>query len=243
MRVFEDNLSENTREIYLSEENVRHVARVMRKNTGDKLTVCDGRGLDFLCTVSEVTKDSVLCTVDKTVPCDSEMKSRVTVFAGIGKGDKPELIIQKCVELGAHKIVFFTSENCVVKLGKGDNEKKTARYGKIARDAGKQSGRGVLPQVEPIVTFEQAVCMAKEYDLPLFLYECEERFTLKNNLINAQKHDTIAVITGPEGGFSKKEAELCEKEGLVFTTLGKRILRCETAPIAALAAISAILEE
>ena len=243
MRVFEENLNENTKEIWLTEENVRHVVRVMRKQAGDKITVCDGEGKDFMCVIEETTKDSVLCKVEEVVPCDSEMKSKVTIFAGLGKGDKPEMIIQKCVELGAHNIVFFTSDNCVIKLGKGDNEKKTARYNKIARDAGKQSGRGVLPSVEPIVTFNEAVAMAKEYDLPLFLYECEDRFTLKNNLLNAEKHGTIAVITGPEGGFSLKEVEKCQQEGLVFTTLGKRILRCETAPIAALAAISAILEE
>lgn len=243
MRVFEENLSESAREIYLSEENVRHVARVMRKTPGDKLTVCDGRGLDFLCTVKSVDKDSVLCSVDKTEKATGEMESRVTVFAALGKGDKPELIIQKCVELGADKIVFFTSDNCVVKLNKGDGEKKAARYSKIARDAGKQSGRGILPAVEPIVTFKEAVNKAKKYDLPLFLYECEDRFTLKHNLSNAEKHGTIAVISGPEGGFSPKEVEMCRNEGLVFTTLGKRILRCETAPIAALAAISAILEE
>lgn len=243
MRVFEENLNESTSEIWLTEENVRHVVRVMRKQAGDKITVCDGEGKDFMCVIEETTKDSVLCKVESVQPCDSEMKSKVTIFAGLGKGDKPEMIIQKCVELGAHNIVFFTSDNCVIKLGKGDNEKKTVRYNKIARDAGKQSGRGVLPKVEPIVTFKEAVEMAKSYDLPLFLYECEDRFTLKNNITNAEKHDTIAVITGPEGGFSLKEVELCKKEGLIFTTLGKRILRCETAPIAALAAISAILEE
>ena len=215
----------------------------MRKKIGDAITVCDGNGFDFVCEIEDNDSSALLCKVLEVKPCDTEMKSKVTIFAGLSKGDRFETMLQKCVELGASYIIPFTSENCVVKLSKGDDRKKTERYSKIARDAGKQSGRGVLPHVGEVLTFKEVCQKAKEMDLPLFLYECEDRFTIKNNLVNAKKHGTIAVITGPEGGFSPKEVELARENGLVFTTLGKRILRCETAPMAALAIISGILEE
>lgn len=242
MRVFEEIFDKNIEEIRLNGENSHHVGRVMRKSKGDKIVVCDGEGNDFFCTITDAS-GGIVCKVESAEKSRCEMPTRVIVFAGLSKGDRFEQLIQKCVELGAYKIIPFYSENCVVKLSKGDNEKKTERYNKIARDAGKQSGRGILPVVEPIISFEKACDMAKSTDLPLFLYECEERYTIKNNLIKAESFECISLISGPEGGFSKREAEYAQSLGLVFTTLGPRILRCETAPLAALAAIGAILEQ
>lgn len=241
MRIFEENISEKDARILLSDENTKHVSKVMRKTEGDIITVCDGRGLDFECVIEESGRDGTLCRVLSVSESTGELPFEVTVYAALSKGDRFETLIQKCVELGAAVIVPFSSENCVVKLDAKERIKKVERYRKIARDAGKQSGRGVLPKVEEIVTFEEAAEKAAQKGLALFLYECEELNTVKMRL-DGKMPSSLAIVSGPEGGFSKIEAVLAEKAGLLPTTLGKRILRCETAPMAALAAVCGILE-
>lgn len=238
MRIFEIGKNFDTGSVELCDENIHHVVRVMRCRVGDTLTICDGAGMDYLCCVSEISKKYVACDVVSSSKNTGEASVHVTLFAGLSKGDRFEWILQKGCELGASKIVPFTSENCVIKLNASDATKKADRWSKIIRDGAKQSGRGGLLELGALCTFEQIVHdAANDYDLAIFLYECEKENTLKKRLMENKDAKRIAIITGPEGGFSPQEAERSQTAGLLHTTLGERILRCETAPIAALAAV------
>jgi 16S rRNA (uracil1498-N3)-methyltransferase len=160
----------------------------------------------------------------------------VTVLCALPKGDKADTIVQKCTEAGASRIVFFMSHRCVAKLP-SDPQKKVARWQKIAEEAAKQSGRGRIPEVTVLGDIGSAYTLAKESDLPVFLYETGERKALKEILEGASGVSSIALITGPEGGFEPFEAEMASYMGIPLCSMGPRIFRCETAPLAALAAV------
>lgn len=220
---------------FIGGEDAAH-AKVLRIRVGDRLIVCDGAGKDHHCTVTKVTDQQVEAEVFETVPCPGEPSVRVTILAGLPKGDRADFIVQKCTEAGASEILFFPCHRCVARLT-GPSEKKVARWQRIAEEAAKQSGRGVIPQVGVLEDLAQAFNRANATDLPLFMYETGERRTLKEVLEGAGTISTAAVITGPEGGFEPYEAQLAEAMKLHICSMGPRIFRCETAPMAALAAI------
>lgn len=211
--------------------------RVLRLRLGEKLVVCDGSGTDHHCHISRLGTDFAEVTLEKSVPSPAEASVRVTVLCGIPKGDKAETIIQKCTENGAAEIVFFPCERCVSRPDARSMEKKLVRWQKIAEEAAKQSGRGIIPQVRAVEDFASALNEAKQCDLGLFLYETGEREGLRGVLQSAGDIRTCALITGPEGGFEKYEADLAKAAGLRVCAMGPRILRCETAPVVALSAV------
>ncbi len=211
--------------------------RVLRIRQGESFTVCDGNGNDHICKISD-EKDGAFCAeILKTVPSSGEPSVKCSVYAAFSKGDKMDTVVQKCVELGAFEIVVFPSYRCVSKPDGAAVIKKTARWQKIAAEAAKQSGRGIIPQVVSLPDFKSAVKRAAEADLPLFCYEEEDTLSLKSAAESKTDIKTISIITGPEGGFEPDEAEAAKEAGLLSVSLGPRILRCETAPFAALAAI------
>jgi 16S rRNA (uracil1498-N3)-methyltransferase len=159
------------------------------------------------------------------------------VYAAYSKGDKLETVVQKSVELGATEIVLFPSARCVSKPETLAIVNKTGRLQKIAEEAAKQSGRGKIPWVTAVHSFENAILSASRNDLPLFLYEGEKRYSLKEVLDNSAGFKTVTIMTGPEGGFNPEEALFAAENGMRSVSIGPRILRCETAPIAALAAV------
>ena len=217
-------------------EDAAH-AKVLRLRVGDRLIVCDGLGKDHHCTVTKITPDEVEAEVVEVVPCTSEPSVRTVILAGLPKGsDKVDYIIQKCTEAGASEIWFFGSRRCVAKL-QGDTEKKVARWQRIAEEAAKQSGRGIIPKVGYLNDLAEAFNKAAETDLPLFMYETGNRVTLKEAIEAKPGITSAAIITGPEGGFEGYEAELANIMKLTVCSMGPRILRCETAPVAALAAL------
>ena len=170
----------------------------------------------------------------EVVRCPAEPSMKVTVLCGLPKGDKTDYIIQKCVEAGAYEILFFNSSRCIAKLG--NEEKKLERWQRIAEEAAKQSGRGIIPQVGWAGELADAFDAAVKKDVGLFMYETGEREAL-NEVLDANKTAaTAAIITGPEGGFAQFEAELAKIVGLHICSMGERILRCETAPVVALTA-------
>ena len=170
----------------------------------------------------------------EVVRCPAEPNVKVTVLCGLPKGDKTDYIIQKCVEAGAYEILFFASSRCIAKLG--NEEKKLERWQRIAEEAAKQSGRGIIPQVGWAGELADAFDAAVKKDVGLFMYETGEREAL-NDVLEANKTaGTAAIITGPEGGFAPFEAELAKIVGLHICSMGERILRCETAPVVALTA-------
>ncbi|NBJ89063.1 16S rRNA (uracil(1498)-N(3))-methyltransferase [Acutalibacter sp. 1XD8-36] len=221
-------------EYLLSGEPGRHGAKVLRLRPGEEVTLCDGRGADYICTVRENTGESLLLDVGKSVTSRGEPRVKITVCQCLPKGDKLETVVQKAVELGAYELWPVESRYCVVKWDQKSQEKKLARLQKIALEAAMQSGRGIVPKVLEPAGLGPALERARTEGDVLFLYE-----RAANSLRGCLKNtgDRLFLFVGPEGGFSEEEAALAEKLGARITSLGPRILRTETAPIAALAAI------
>lgn len=220
---------------FLSGADARHLAVVLRAKPGMRVTLCDGAGTDYACQVCAAGPDRVEMEIISSAPSASEPTVPVTLYVGYPKQDKLEWIIQKAVELGAAEIVPFFSRFCVAAPKK--EEAKNERYNRIAFEAAKQAGRGVIPRVAMPLTFAQMVGQAAARDRALFCYEAggEPLLSRLEGPVG-----TLAIITGSEGGFSPEEAREAVQAGCVPVTLGPRILRCETAPLAALAVAMAL---
>ena len=219
----------------LTGENAAH-ARVLRLKCGDAVTVCDGSGTDFECTVSDLDTSCVSLVVKTSEPSHSEPKVKCRVFMAFAKADKLEHVIQKATELGACEIVAFPSARCVSRPDEKSLSKKAERWQKIAEAAAGQCGRGLIPQVTVADSYEQALTLASESDLALFPYENEQQCSLRQ-LIEGKSFSSVSIMTGPEGGFEEAEVAQAKAAGLQICTLGPRILRCETAPLCALTAV------
>lgn len=222
-------------EIVIRGEDVHHITNVLRMKTGAEINICDGDSKEYTCVISEMSKDEIRCSVKSLRILDTEPETSITLFQSLPKLDKFEMIIQKCVELGAVCVVPVISSRCVARPGKNYQE-KLRRFNKIACEAAKQSRRGILPSVQPPVAIEQADTLG--YDLILVAYEDENKTTLSLALKKcANFPKKIALFIGPEGGYEQNEVELLTAKGAVPVSLGKRILRTETAGIAAIAMI------
>lgn len=228
-RFFTNEIDENN--ITLTGSDAVHVGRSLRMKPGEPLTVCCG-GIDYNCEISEITSDTVYLSLKEKVVCAAEPNIEVTLFQAVPKMDKLEYIIQKCVELGVSRIVPMLTRRCVSRPDERDFAKKLARLNKIAAEAAKQSGRGIIPQVTPIVSYKNALEMMKELDQNVLLYEEEGGVSFGEVDLTGAK--TVGLVIGSEGGFDREEAEACTAVGAAQVWLGKRILRCETAPITAL---------
>lgn len=214
--------------------DAEHV-KVLRLRPGEDMIICDGQGTDYKCRLIKADKEQVEAEVIEVRRCPAEPSVKVTVLCGLPKGDKTDYIIQKSVEAGANEIMFFKSDRCIAKL---DNpERKLERWQRIAEEAAKQSGRGIIPQVTWAGEYAEALNVANQKDLALFMYETGERETLGDVLSTNPGIQTAAIITGPEGGFAQFEADLARIVGLHICSMGERILRCETAPVVALSAL------
>ena len=214
--------------------DAEHV-RVLRLRPGEDMIICDGKGTDYKCRLVKADKEQVEAEVIEVVPCPAEPTVQVTVLCGLPKGDKTDYIIQKCVEAGASEIMFFQSDRCVAKPDKP--EKKLERWQRIAEEAAKQSGRGIIPQVSWAGEYADALNVANQKELALFMYETGEREALNAVLEANSDVKTAAIVTGPEGGFAPFEADLARIVGLHICSMGERILRCETAPVVAVSAL------
>lgn len=221
-------------EYYLGGEAGRHGARVLRLRPGEGVTLCDGHGTDYPSTVRENAGDGLLLDVGEGVPSRGEPGTKITVCQCLPKGDKMETVVQKAVELGACEIWPIESRYCVAKWDDRAKDKKLARLRKIALEAAMQSGRGIVPRVLEPAGLRYALETAGPFGDILFLYE-KAALGLRSCLEGAG--DRIFLFIGPEGGFSEEEAAMAEGLGARIASLGPRILRTETAPIAALSAI------
>ena len=211
-------------------------AKVLRLKPGDEVTLCAGDGLDHLCTVSDCSPGQISLVLRSSVPSDTEPKLQCTVFMALPKSDKLEHVIQKATELGAARIVTFPAARSVSRPDEKALGKKLDRWQKIAAGAAEQSGRGRIPAVEVLPSWEAALAEAKRSDLAVLLYENEEHLSLRRALGDC-RFSSVALITGPEGGFAPEEVDAAKAAGLAICTLGPRILRCETAPLCALTAV------
>lgn len=233
--------------VTVSGEDAHHISRALRMAAGERITVCDAQGTDYLCVLTGFLPDRVLANVVETRPTETEPPYRITLYQGLPKGDKLDSVIQKAVECGVSRVVPFESERCVARIGQGEGERqtKTARRNRIAAEAAKQCGRGILPEVAPAVPFRAVLGQAGQSDLALFCYEGEGTEPLPRVLERVRKEGlprTVALLVGSEGGFSPAEAEAARAAGWIPVGLGKRILRTETAPVFALAALCCGLE-
>lgn len=217
-------------------EDAFHIARSLRMAEGDGITVCDMQGNEHYCRLTRIRDEECECTVISTKKGDTEPPAEITLFMAYPKGDKLETVVQKAVELGAYKIVPFESSRCIKRPKAEKQEKHTARLSRIAEEAAKQCGRSRLPIVTPPVSFSQMLDMAKEAELPLFCYEGDGTASLKQ-VLEGKNPATISAVVGCEGGFSLDEANAATEAGLIPVNLGKRILRCETAPSFVLSAL------
>lgn len=224
-------------EIVLRGENARHIAYALRMAVGDRVVLCDGRGTDCLCTLVAFDGERVVARVDERRSGTGESPVAVTLYQACPKGDKLEWIVQKAVELGAASIVPFEGERCVRRPRPDKEVRQTERLCRIAAEAAGQCGRSVLPRVGTPLSFDGMLTACRASELVLFCYEGQGTTPLRALLETCPPPRSIAVIVGPEGGFSEREADAARAAGALLCGLGPRILRCETAPLAALSAI------
>ena len=222
--------------IELTGDDAHHITRVLRMKPGEALTVCDGAGTDYHCTLTDTAGGTAVCRVDAREASRGEPDVFVTLYMALPKGDKMDFIVQKAVELGACRVVPYVGARSVSRPDGKALQKKIERWRKIAREAAQQCGRGRVPEVGECVSFAEAVRMASESDLPLFLYESEQENSLRA-VLTAHSFASAALMVGPEGGCADEEARDAVQGGLASVSLGPRILRCETAPLAAITAV------
>lgn len=216
----------------ISGEEAKHIARVLRMEKGDSLTLCDGEGMFYEGIISAVSDKAVDVEITSAYPAPTEPRLKITLFQGIPKNPKLETIVQKATEIGAVKIVPMNTNRIVSKLEK---ENKIERLRKIACEAAKQSKRGIVPYVAEPCSFEKAVEMAVQNDLAIIPYE-EERENGLKKVFEKTDITSLAIMIGPEGGFEASEVVYAVEKGIIPVTLGKRILRTETAGLAVMAA-------
>jgi len=221
--------------IVLTGENAAH-AKVLRLKSGEKVLVCDGKGNECVCTVSDVSTGQVSLVVDHRQASTTEACVKASIYMAFSKGDKLEHVIQKATELGAYEIVAFPSARCVSRPDDKSLKKKLERWQKIAASAAEQSGRGCVPQVLAVGSYLEALERSMQADLSILFYENEHATTLQHVLTSSQFR-SISIVSGPEGGFESDEVFFAQEHGLRICTLGNRILRCETAPLCGLSAI------
>ena len=215
-------------------DDAKHIAKVLRMKAGEKLVACDCQGRDYDCVISEVCDKQVELTVEKVYPSETEPSVKVTLYHAMPKSDKMELIIQKAVELGVSAIVPVQTKRCVSRPDAKSMAKKLERYNRIALEAAKQCGRGRIPQVLPMLDYSEALTAMKADERAFLFYE-NSTSSFRKEL--EQKVSSVSIMVGAEGGFEEEEVSKALEQGIASLSLGKRILRCETAPLAALSII------
>lgn len=219
--------------------DVNHIKNVLRMHVGEELSVSNGTdGKEYRYGIEEIGEDAVYCRLRFVKEDNVELPVKVTLYQGLPKADKMELIIQKCVELGVAEVVPVAMARCVVKLDAGKGGKKAARWQQIATSAAEQSKRAIVPTVREPISFKEAVREAEQKDVLLFPYELADQEIGTRALFESLKPgSSVAVFIGPEGGFAPEEVELAKAAGARVISLGKRILRTETAGFTVMAFI------
>lgn len=225
--------------------DVNHIRNVLRMRKGDELIICDGQGKDYYCIIDSADGEAVSAQIISSVQSDRELPSKITLFQGLPKADKMEQIIQKAVELGVYEIIPVMTARSIVKL---DDKKREAmklkRWQAIAESAAKQSQRGIIPVVGAVTDFKAALEQTKAMDMAIIPYENERGMKATRAVMDSLAgYKTIGVFIGPEGGFEEQEVSLAKDSGIIPVSLGRRILRTETAGICALSMMLLMLED
>lgn len=231
-------------QIYITGKDVNHIKNVLRMRIGEEISVGNGiDGKEYRCVIDSFEEDSVNCKLLFIKEDGVELPVKVALFQGLPKADKMELIIQKAVELGVYEIIPVATKRCVVKLDAKKEASKIARWQAIAEAAAKQSKRAVVPQIRPVMTMQEAIKAASEMEHRIIPYELAEGMAKTKEVFESfTPGNSVAVFIGPEGGFEEKEVEAATEAGIEPVSLGKRILRTETAGFTVLAWIMYELE-
>ncbi len=229
--VEENQININDKSVIIIGSDVNHIKNVLRMKVGEEISVSNGQdGKEYRCGIVALEEECIRCELRFVKEDGVELPSKVYLFQGLPKGDKMELIIQKAVELGVYEIIPVAAKRCVVKLDDKKAKSKIARWQGISEAAAKQSKRGIIPKVADVMTFGEAVQFASDMDVKLIPYELAEGMDKTKELIESLKPgQNIAVFIGPEGGFEESEIAKAFERGIEPVTLGKRILRTETA--------------
>lgn len=230
-RFYIEGIYNNADILTITGEDVNHIKNVLRMRQGEKITVCNCEGLDFLCEIEEITSSFVKTRVLEEKPSGTELDLKMYLFQGLPKKDKMELIIQKAVELGVYEITPVVMKRVIVKIeDKKREDKLLERWQAIAESAAKQSGRGIIPKVNRPVSYKEALKTASETEHILVPYEDASGIEgARQRLDEAAASKSVSIFIGPEGGFDPEEIRLAEEAGAKTVTLGNRILRTETA--------------
>ena len=236
-------IDEEAHQIHITGSDVNHISNVLRMKTGEELWISDGSKYEYRCTIESFEPDEVLLHIVYSQEPEYELPGRIYLFQGLPKADKMELIIQKAVELGAYEIIPVETKRCVVKLDGRKSAKKTARWQQISESAAKQSKRMLIPNVHEVLTFREALKYAESMDVRLVPYELARGMQeTKEILAGIEPGQSVGIFIGPEGGFEEKEIETAIEGGAKPITLGRRILRTETAGLAILSVLMFQLE-
>ena len=224
------------KKVIITGSDVNHIKNVLRLKTGEEIAVRNGvDGKEYRCGIEEFAQDQVICSLRFVKEEGVELPSKIYLFQGIPKADKMELIVQKAVELGVYEVIPVAAKRCVVKLDEKKARAKVNRWQGIAEAAAKQSKRGVIPVVQEPMTMKEAAAYAREMDVKLIPYELAEDMAHTKKIMEAiSPGESVAVFIGPEGGFEESEVAEAVAAGIVPITLGKRILRTETAGLTVL---------
>lgn len=229
--------------IYIEGSDVNHMKNVLRMKSGEQVEISDGDNCRYLCRIHSYERDRVILEILKEEELNTELPSKIYLFQGLPKADKMELVIQKAVELGVFSVIPTVTKRTVVKLDPAKAVKKVRRWNEIAKSAAKQAGRGFIPEVGEVMGYREALALAADMDVILFPYELAEGMEKTREVISHIKPgQSVAVFIGPEGGFEKEEATLALEKGAKVMTLGRRILRTETAPLMVLSVLAYHLE-
>ena len=217
--------------IVITGSDVNHIKNVLRMKAGDEIAVSNGMdGKEYRCGIEAFTEDEIVCGLRFIKEDGVELPSKIYLFQGLPKADKMELIIQKAVELGAYEVIPVSAKRCVVRLDEKKAAGKISRWQGIAEAAAKQSKRAVIPRVHSVLSMKEAIAYAQNMDVKLIPYELAEGMQHTKQMIEAVKPEqSIAVFIGPEGGFEESEIQMAREAGIEPVTLGRRILRTETA--------------
>ena len=223
-----------TTEYYtIAGEDASHISRSLRMKVGEKLTLCTPDGRRHECEITAISHEDVTVRILSSTDCEQEPDVKVSLYIALMKGDKIDDVVQKAVELGAYEITPFLSARCISRPDEKSMNKKLARWQKIADNAASQSRRGVIPRVNPCITLRDIPEAVKSTDSSVVFYECGGK---KLRDIIGSRLSSLALITGSEGGFEQEEIDFLSANGVEVATLGRRILRAQTAPVAALCA-------
>lgn len=233
----------NDTEIYIEGQDVNHMKNVLRMKLGEQVEISDGNNLKYLCEIASFESERVILTIVEKKQADTELESKLYLFQGLPKNDKMEWIVQKAVELGVYEVVPVSMKRCVVKLDAKKAVKKVERWNSISESAAKQAGRSIIPKVTEVLAYEQALEKARELDVVLVPYELADKIEETKQIIaGIKKGQSVGIFIGPEGGFEREEVDLAIRSGAAPVTLGRRILRTETAGLTMLSVLMFQLE-